>query len=155
MHGRGLHFAISPAQADALVDAAPAARRAMLDELEDAWAVDDAVESDDTWDVIHRCLSGEDPPYPLDHVVLGPRRLDVDACAISLVHPDEVVAAAAALEFATPEWMTARYQRVAPTAIAELAYTLANLDDIRALFRRAAARGAAIVFTVETDGQKS
>ncbi len=161
MSGRGVHFAITAEQAQVLLAATDdAARRAIIDELEDAWDADNAAESDDTWGVMHRCLTdgqlgrgnGE---FPLNHAVMGPRQLHAgDECVISLVLPEEVVEVAHALELATAVWMTARYDHYVPAdhpdrGPGDLAYLLTNLDDVRDLYRKAAVRGRAVVFTVE------
>jgi hypothetical protein len=162
MGGRGVHFAITVEQADALVAAdSDDALMALIDELEEAWDADNTAESDKAWDAIHRCLTdgqlgAGNGEYPLSHCILGPRQLHRGShYLVSLVLPHEVVDVAHALELATPEWMTTRYERIVPKDYApeygpeDLAYTLANLDDVRALFRKAAVRKRAVVFTAD------
>lgn len=162
MSCRGVHFAITPEQAAALAGAPnDEVLRAMIDELEELWDVDNVAETDKAWDAIHRCLTdGQlghgNGAFPLSHCILGPRQLHRgDDYLVSLVLPDEVAEVARALELATPDWMSARYDRVVPADYApeygpeDRAYTLANLEDVRALYRKAAARGRAVVFTVD------
>src|SRR5438105_1826129 len=77
MSARGVHFAVTSAQAKRLL-AAKSDRKLMelVEEIEEAWEEPFVVETDKAWDAIHRCLtdgsllyvSGE---YPLNRCICG------------------------------------------------------------------------------------
>jgi hypothetical protein len=111
---RGVHFAITVEQADALLAAeGDDALMKLVEAIEQAWDKDNLAESDKAWDAMHRCLAdGQldhgNGTYPLNHCVLGPRQL----------HEGDD-------------------------------YTCSNFEDVKELFRKAAASGRAVIFTVD------
>jgi hypothetical protein len=159
---RGVFFAITPAQAAALEAAEDDDDlMGLIEEIEEAWEGESVAECDKAWDAMHRSLTdGQleygNGPYPLSHCVLGPNQLhEGDDYIVSLVSPDQVVEVSAALQAITAEWFRERYRSVVPADYApeygddDMAYTWEWFQDVRELYARAAARGRAIVFTVD------
>jgi hypothetical protein len=135
---------------------------ALIDEVEAAWEVPFVVESDKAWDAIHRCLtdgsllfvSGE---YPLNHCICGGRQLHrgPDYTA-SFVSARQVKDVAAALDKVTKQWMRKRYSLIDPEDYCEVelgeedfGYTWENFLGVRRLYKKAAATGRAVIFTVD------
>ena len=159
---RGVHFAITEEQAEALLAArGDEELMNLVESIEEAWDAADLAESDKAWDAMHRCLTDGalgrgNGTYPLSHCVLGPRQLhEVDDYIVSLVLPDEVRDVAKALRIVTPEWFGNRYSTVLPRDYApeygqeDLEYTWSHLEDVKRLFEKAGEAGRAIVFTVD------
>jgi len=159
---RGVHFAITAAQADALAAAVgDAAVMALVEDIEEAWDAEHLAESDKAWDAMHRCLTDGDLAYgngsfPLSHCVLGPRQLhEGDDYIVSLVTPDEVKEVAAALASITADWFRDRYLNLLPKDYApeygpdDMEYTWQDLQEVREFYQKAAASGRAVVFTVD------
>jgi hypothetical protein len=159
---RGVHFSITVEQADGLLAAdGDDALMELIEAIEEAWDKDNLVECDKAWDAMHRCLTdGQleygNGSYPLNHCVLGPRQLhEGDDYIVSLVSPEEVRDVAKALEPVTAEWFGERYSTVLPKDYApeygqeDLDYTWSNFEDVKQFFRKAAASGRAVIFTVD------
>jgi len=163
MSSRGVHFAVTPAQARQLL-AAKSDRKVMelVEEMEEAWEEPFVVETDKAWDAIHRCLtdgsllyvSGE---YPLNHCVCGGRQLFRGRdYTVSFVSAAQVKDVAAALARITRAWMRKRYDLIDPEDYDEVemgdedfGYTWENFLDVRRFYKRAAAAGRAVIFTVD------
>jgi hypothetical protein len=163
MSARGVHFAVTQAQARALL-AAKSDRRLMslIDQIEQAWEKPFVVESDKAWDAIHRCLtdgtllyvSGE---YPLNHCICGGRQLHRGSgYTVSFVSARQVKDIAVALDKVTKPWMRRRYALLDPDDYNEvemgeedLRYTWENFLAVRRFYRKAAEAGRAVVFTVD------
>jgi len=158
----GVHFAITHEQANRLLAAdGDEALMVLIEEIEKTWDADNLAESDKAWDAMHRCLTDGrleygNGPYPWSYCVLGPRQLhEGDGYIVSLVSPEEVKAVAESLESITAEWFRDRYARVVPKDYApeygseDLEYTWSWFQNVRELYRKAAARGRAVIFTVE------
>jgi Domain of unknown function (DUF1877) len=163
MSARGVHFAVTPAQARALL-AAKSDRKlmALIEEIEEAWEVPFVVESDKAWDAIHRCLtdgsllyvSGE---YPLNLCICGGRQLHRGrGYTASFVSVPQVKDVAEALDKVTKRWMRKRYLLIDPEEYNETQlgeedfnYTWENFLDIRRFYRKAAEAGRAVIFTVD------
>jgi hypothetical protein len=163
MSARGVHFAVAPAQARALL-AAKSDRKlmALIEEIEEAWEVPFVVESDKAWDAIHRCLtdgsllyvSGE---YPLNLCICGGRQLHRGrGYTASFVSVPQVKDVAEALDKVTKRWMRKRYLLIDPEEYNETQlgeedfnYTWENFLDIRRFYRKAAEAGRAVIFTVD------
>jgi hypothetical protein len=163
MSSLGVHFAVTAAQARALVAAkSDRALLALVEQLEEAWEKPFVVESDKAWDAIHRCLtdgsllyvSGE---YPLNLCICGGRQLYRGrAYTVSLVSARQVPDVAAALGKITKAWMRRRYFRLDSEEYNEVeigdedfSYTWEGFLDVRRFYRRAAAAGRAVIFTVD------
>jgi hypothetical protein len=161
MASRGVHFAITPEQMKELLEAdEDGSIQEIIEEIEEAGDEDNLAECDKAWDAMHRVLTdGQlefgDPDQPLSLCVLGPRQLhEDDDHIVSLVLPQEVPAVVKALDGVTEEWFRQQYETIVPKDYApeygpeDLAYTWSNFEDVRALFRKAAQRKRAVVFTV-------
>src|SRR5262245_17772807 len=121
MPGRGVHFAVTPAQAKELL-AAKSDRKllGLIDAIEEAWERPFLVESDKAWDAIHRCLTDGSllyvsGVYPLNHCICGGRQLVRGRdYTVSFVSAPQVKDVAAALEKITRRWMRKRYDQLDP-----------------------------------------
>jgi hypothetical protein len=163
MSARGVHFAVTPAQAKKLL-AAKTDRKLMelVDEIEESWQKPFVVETDKAWDAIHRCLtdgsllyvSGE---YPLNHCICGGRQLFRGRdYTVSFVSAPEVKDVAVAIAKITRAWMRKRYDQIDPEDYAEVemgdedfGYTWQNFLDVRRFYKKAAEAGRAVIFTVD------
>jgi hypothetical protein len=73
----GVHFALTAEEEARLVDTPDASEEhfiAVLNEIEERWAREWLVETDQAWDAIHRCLTDGTLNYgyePLDKCILG------------------------------------------------------------------------------------
>lgn len=159
---RGVHFAITPATAEALCRAEDDDELMdMIDSLEAHWDKAHLAESDKAWDAMHRALTngelefgGGDPP--LHHCVLGPRQLHRgDDYIVCVALPDEVRAAAEALAGIDRAAFEKRYADRVPRDYApeygdvDRDYTTGYFLAVRELFLNAAREGRAVVFTVD------
>jgi hypothetical protein len=163
MSARGVHFAVTKAQARALLAAkSDRALMSLIDQIEQTWEKPFVVESDKAWDAIHRCLtdgtllyvSGE---YPLNHCICGGRQLIHGGdSTVSYVSARQVKDLVAALDKVTKTWMWRRYALLDPDDYDEVEmgeedfrYTWENFLDVRRFYRKAAKAGRAVVFTVD------
>jgi len=163
MSARAVHFAVTTAQAKALL-AARSDRKlmALVEAIEEAWEEPFVAETDKAWDAIHRCLtdgsllyvSGE---YPLNHCICGGRQLHRgQGYTVSFVSARQVKDVAAALAKVTRTWMRKRYDQIDPGEYDEVemgeedfAYTWENMLGLRRFYKKAATAGRAVVFTVD------
>lgn len=163
MTSRGVHFAVTTAHQRAILGA-KSDRKVLevIEAIEEAWEEPFVCETDKAWDAIHRCLtdgtllyvSGE---YPLNHVICGGRQL----CrgrdyTVSYVSASQVKDVAKALPKVTKRWMRQRYDKLDPEEYDEVEigdedfdYTWENFLDLRQFFKKAAAAGRAVIFTVD------
>ena len=163
MAGRGVHFAVNPAQEKRLL-ATKSDRKLMglVGEIEEAWEQPFVCETDKAWDAIHRCLtdgsllyvSGE---YPLNHCICGGRQLYRGrGYTISYVSAAQVKDVASALAKITKSWMRERYDQLDPEEYDEVEMgdedfkcTWENLVDLRQFYKTAAEADRAVIFTVD------
>jgi hypothetical protein len=163
MSARGVHFAVTRAQAKELL-AARSDRKLMglIEAIEEAWDEPFVVESDKAWDAIHRCLtdgsllyvSGE---YPLNHCICGGRQLFRGRdYTVSFVSAPQVKDVAAALAKVTKAWMRKRYDQIDLEEYDEVEmgdedfnYTWESFLDVRRFYKKAAGAGRAVIFTVD------
>lgn len=162
MGSRGVFFALDEDEVAALLAAEDDDARAdVLGDVEEAWDADWLAECDKSWDAMHRALGdgtlvpveGEDV---LGQVVLGAGSLMDDEDAwVSLVPAADVPAIARALDALDEATFAARYRSRVPPDYApefgdeDLAYTWSWLQQVRDLYRKAAQRQRAVVFTVD------
>jgi Domain of unknown function (DUF1877) len=164
MSARGVHFAVTPAQARTLV-AAKSDRKLMtlVGQIEEAWEEPFVVESDKAWDAIHRCLTDGSllyvsGAYPLNLCICGGRQLHRGQdYTVAFVSARQVTDVAEALNKVTKAWMRRRYSLIDPEEYDEVemgeedfGYTWENFLDIRRLYRKAAEAGRAVIFTVDS-----
>ena len=163
MAARGVHFGLTADQAaDLLAATDDEALMEVIEEIESAWDKDWLAESDKAWDAIHRCLTdgslagGAGQP-PLNLVIRGGRQLHEDEdYTVAYVTPEQVRDVAAALEPVDEAWLNARYfSLLKPDTYdgdigeEDFGYTWSWFQGVAALFRKAAADGRAVIFTVD------
>ncbi len=161
MTTRGVHFAITTAQAERLLAARDEETVVEIveEEIEEEWEA--AYETDKAWDALHRCLSNGtlDPAAgepPLNRVFFGGRMLtEGDDYVVVLATPAEVQTLAAALANVTEAWLRARYFDVPfpdypdPKSEEDWAYTYSHFQGLPAFYARAAREGRHVIFTVD------
>lgn len=161
MAGRGVFFAVTAEQADALLAAGgDEAVMEQVEAIEQGWDTDNLAECDKAWDALHRALTDGrleygNGSYPLSHCVLGPRQLHRgDDYIVSFVSARQAAEVAAALDALTEPWFEERYRTVVPRDYApeygeeDLRYTWDWFQAVRELYGKAARRGRAVIFTV-------
>jgi Domain of unknown function (DUF1877) len=163
MTARGVHFAIPSDQlASVLAASNDRALIEVIERIEEAWDKEYLAESDKAWDAIHRCLtdgsllfdSGE---YPLNHVICGGRQLHRgEEFIVSLVTAEQVKDVSAAIDPLTEHWMREQYfSMLKPDSYdgkigeEDFGYTWTWFEHVRDLYRKAAASGRAVIFTVD------
>jgi hypothetical protein len=158
----GVHFALAGEDTQRLLAAGDsAAVLAVVEEVEEKWDEGWLVQSDKSWDALHRCLSNgtiyyDEGEYPLNRTVLGGKHLyDGDDYVVSYVAPNEVKDVAAALAPLTRQDLQARYDAIdpddydGPYGPEDFQYTWDHFVAVRDLYKKAAAEGRAVVFTVD------
>ena len=155
MAGRGVFFAVSSDQERRLLGGGDVVE--CVEDIEEEWDRDWLVEMDGAWDAIHRCLN-VDPldEWPLRQAVISERQLhDGDDYVVSYLDAAHVAAAASLLDGLDDLDMTDRYYQIdkhgyeRPLDADDLGYTLENFRDMKDFFRKAAAAGRAVIFTVD------
>ena len=163
MAGRGVHFAITPVELEALLAAQNDAElMKLIDAIEAAWNEEYLAQSDKAWNAIHRCLTDgsllyDGGTYPLNHIICGGRALHKgDDYTISLVTPDQVQEVVAALAPSSEAWLRKRYfSLIKPEDYdgnhgeVDFEYTWEWFQGVRDLFQKAATEKRAIIFTVD------
>lgn len=162
----GVHFALT--EKDVVALRANVDMRARLDflqkEIEEVMMNEPATyaaESANAWDAIHRVLSDgylswDGGSYPLNHTVLGGECLYVyDDYIMSLKTPNQVLQIASALDKVSEAWFREQYFAIpAEDYSAELTeddfnYTWEWFENVRRLYRRAAAEERYVLFTAD------
>ncbi|MBL4771373.1 MAG: YfbM family protein [Planctomycetes bacterium] len=157
---RGVHFALTPADTDALLSAADDDQvlGVIQEDVEERWEVEGLFESDKAWDAIHRCLTDGSLAADgsiLGKCILGGRQLHKGSNHIvCFLDSSETRAVAEALKPIEEVWMRRRYDALAsteydgPMGDEDFEYTWEYFDGLREFFRRAALDGRPVVFTV-------
>ena len=162
----GVHFALSPADRERVLDARDqAALKALVQEdIEERYLGDEpgwAYQTDKAWDAIHRCLTDGtlDPDsgsHPLNLCVLGGTHLySKDDYIICFVEPGEAREIAVALKGVTKDALRANYYRIDPSDYGlplseeDFEYTWAYFEGLRVFFEKAAGDGRAVLFTAD------
>jgi uncharacterized protein DUF1877 len=163
MAARGVHFAITSDQLGSVLAASSDQDlMGVIERIEEAWDKEYLAESDKAWEAIHRCLTDgsllyESGEYPLNHVICGGRQLHRgDDYTVSLVAPEQVKDVSAAIDPLTEQWMRERYfSMLKPDSYGgeigeeDFGYTWTWFENVRDLYRKAAAGGRAVIFTVD------
>lgn len=162
MTSLGVLFALTAEQDERILEAVDDTEvLELVEEIEERWDQPWLVELDKAWDALHRCLSdgalsSEGGEYPLAAAILGGEwRYDGDDYIVCYVSADEVRDVAEALGVVDDHWLRERYARLdfpdyqGVKSEDDLDYTAASLADLQDFYRRAAAAGRSVVFTVD------
>jgi|SRR5664279_4324364 len=162
----GVHLALSMEEANYLLSCEDEHERLeyVTEELEERYLADPgtyAAQSDKAWDGMHRALSDglltyDGGEYPLNHVVLAGKVLySQDDYIMSLKTPEQVSVIASALETLTEEDFRHRYDAIDAKKYddeigdEDFQYTWGWLQEVRRLYRTAAAEGRHVLFTAD------
>ncbi len=161
MAGRGVHFALNNAQAQAVL----AVRNddeleSIIELIEQEWNEEYLAESDKAWNAIHRCLTDgrllyESGQYPLNHCICGGQQLySGEDCTICFVAAVQVKDVATALSQITELWLRERYFAISQSDYGTLSdgdfeYTWKWFQKVRQLYEKAAIEDRAVIFTVD------
>jgi len=119
-----------------------------------------AIETDKSWDAIHRCFAGgrlesKSRNYPLDHIILcGESLYSGSDYIISLKTPAQVKDIAASITAVEEKGMQAVYRRIDPAEYdcisdEDWQYTWEWFQPLVNFYQRAAAAGRYVLFTVD------
>jgi len=160
---RGFHFATTSDQLTSVLAASNDDElMQIIERIEEAWDKEYLAESDKAWDAIHRCLTDgtllyDNGEYPLNHVICGGRQLHRgEDYIVSLVTREQVADVSRAIDPLTEDWMRERYfSLLKPDSYdgeigdVDFGYTWTWFENVRDLYRTAAASGRAVIFTVD------
>ncbi len=160
---RGVFFALTASQDEALVATRDDAEvLEFVAEVESAWDWDWLCEADKAWDAMHRCLGdgtlrlGRNGGGPLELAVLGGgHHYEGEEYLVAHVVAAEVGAVAESLAAVEESWLRTRYDAIDPDDYQgvlddeDFEYTWRYLQDLRDFYKRAAADGRSVVFTVD------
>jgi hypothetical protein len=162
MPARGVLFAIEADDAERLLEAGDDDEvMGVIEEVEENWDEANLAETDKAWDAIHRALTNgllewSNGGYPLNHVILGGRRLyQGDDYVAVLKTPEQVRDVAAAVRSIDDAGMAALYDRNVPHDYdpnhgdEDRTYTVDWFAGVRELFVSAADSGRWVLFTVD------
>ena len=158
----GVHYALAEDDVRRLLAAGDNdAILGVIGGIEEAWDEAWLAQSDKCWDGLHRSLSNgtiyyDEGEYPLNRAVLGGKHLyEGDDYIVSYVAPNEVKDVAAALAAMTEKDLRARYDKIdpddydGPHGDEDFQATWGAFQDVRDLYKKAAAAGRAVVFTAD------
>ncbi|MBX3426487.1 MAG: YfbM family protein [Pirellulales bacterium] len=162
----GVHFAITAAEAESLVSLPTDEERLeyVQEQLEERYFSESrelVAESDKAWDAMHRALADgeltwDGGTYPLNHAVLaGTLLYSGSDYIITLKSPGQVKDIAAALQGLTEPIFRQRYESIDGQSYdgelgdEDFEYTWHWLQEVRALYVRAAAEDRHVLFTAD------
>jgi hypothetical protein len=166
----GVHFAISEQEMEQFfgLSGKPEALWDLMHRIEEKRDQENLQETGIAWDVIHRCLTGDNTPasvniscgaYPLKKCVLGgihifpPNEAGDWDYLMCLVRPTEVRDVSTALVPLDKEWLRRRYFGLDWEAIGyefgedDFAYHWNTFEQLKTFFEKAAKNGRAVLFT--------
>jgi hypothetical protein len=162
MAGLGVHFSLGDEETRRLLALeSDLAVMAFVEEIETAAAPGASFASDNAWDALHRSLSNgtiyyDEGEYPLNRAVLGGKHLhDADDYVVAYVAPNEVKDVAAALATLTEKDLRTRYDAIDPDDYdgkhggEDFQVVLEKFRGLRDFYKKAAAEGRAVIFTVD------
>lgn len=165
MAARGVHFALTAEEIDQLLALTTDSERLVhvRDQIEESFfdeRPDDLVETDKTWDAIHRCLTDGtlrvDSAQPLGVVILGGKSLySGDDYIMTLKDPGQVRAAAPLLAAVTERRFRATYEQIDQASYGgqlsddDFEGTWDGFVELREFWERAAELGRNVLFTVD------
>jgi hypothetical protein len=155
----GVHYALSKEQADVLCELADDEElRAFFEEPAERWDRKWSLYGDKFWDGLHRCLTNGSLYHgdtPLHAVILGPDSWhEGEEYLINPLEPATVLRVVEAMRGIDRAWLRARYDTLDQH---DCDWQLGDRDfachwlyfkRVRAFFKRAAAQGRWVVFTV-------
>ncbi|WP_433220890.1 YfbM family protein [Dactylosporangium sp. CS-047395] len=156
-------FALTESRDEALVATRDDVEvRAFVADVEGAWDEDWLCEVDKAWDAMHRCLTdgtlrlGRHGGGPLELAVLGGgQHYEGGEYIVAHILADQVPAVAEALDSVDEAWLRERYDLIDPDDYQgaledeDFEYTWHYLQDVRNFYKRAAAVGRSVIFTVD------
>lgn len=158
----GIHFALSAEEAAPLLAADENdAVLTFIESLEEKWDEAWLSQTDRFWDPLHRCLSNgtvfyDEGEYPLNRAILGGKHLyDGDDYVVAYIAPNEVKDVSAALAPLTEQDLRKRYDAIDPDDYdgehgeKDFKETWDQFLVLREFYKKAAAAGRAVVFTVD------
>ncbi|MGQ0543367.1 MAG: YfbM family protein [Blastocatellia bacterium] len=162
----GVHFALSDEDVATIraIENEQERLAYLQEEIEERYLAEPgtyAAESDKAWDAMHRALADgqltlDGGTYPLNHAVLAGELLYTDNDYImSLKSPAQVKDIATELEKITEESFQARYLAISPSEYGmelsddDFLYTWEWFENVRQLYRRAAAEKLHVLFTAD------
>jgi Domain of unknown function (DUF1877) len=160
---RGVLFALTQSQDEALAATRGDAEvRAFVHDVERQWDGDWLCQVDKAWDAMHRCLGdgtlwlGRRGGGPLELAVLGGgQHYEGTEYIVAHVLADQVPAVAEALVGVEESWLRERYDLIDPEDYQgvledeDFEYTWSYLQEVRDFYKRAAAAGRSVIFTVD------
>jgi hypothetical protein len=160
---RGVLFAITDEDRDMLAGLTDEDERVdyVGEVIEERWEKAFVAETDKAWDAMHRCLTDgslgfDNGTFPLNRCILGGELLTSgEDYLIILTDAQEVPAVSVALDGVTRDWFGEAYGRIDRDSYGpeygpdDLEYTWGWFQGVRDLWRRAAADGRSVVFTVD------
>jgi hypothetical protein len=161
MANRGVHFALTNSQTQALLAAQNDDELiSIIEEIEDEWNEEYLAQSDKAWDAIHRCLTDgsllyESGQYPLSHCICGGQQLHSgEDYTVSFVSATQVKDVEVALSQIIEHWMREQYFNIPQNEYGMLSdddfqYTWTWFQEVRQLFKKASINGRAVIFTVD------
>ncbi|HZE97608.1 MAG TPA: YfbM family protein [Planctomycetota bacterium] len=158
----GVHFALVDTEAQRLLAAAGSdAVLTIIEELEEKWDEPWLFQTDKAWDALHRSLSNgtlyyDEGEYPLNRAILGGKHLyGGDDYVVAYVEPKEVKDVAAAMAAISEQELNSRYDAIDPDEYEgehggkDFEFAWGTFLNLREFFRKAAADGRSVVFTVD------
>ena len=158
----GVLFALTEADAQRLLAAGDNdAVMTIIEEIEEKWDEAWLVQTDKAWDALHRSLSNgtifyDEGEYPLNRTLLGGKHLyDSEDYVVAYVAPQEVKDVAAALSPLTEKDLRTRYDAIdvddynGVHGEEDFKDTWGHFLALREFYKKAAAEGRSVVFTVD------
>jgi hypothetical protein len=158
----GVLFALTDADAQRLLAAeGPDAVMTIVEDIEEKWDEAWLAQTDKSWDAIHRSLSNgtrfhDEGEYPLNRAILGGKLLySGEDYVVAYVAPNEVKDVAAALLPITEQDLRKRYDAIdaddydGEHGDEDFKFTWTNFLAVREFYKKAAAGGRSVVFTVD------
>lgn len=158
----GVLFALTDADTQRLLAAGGSdAVMTIVEEIEEKWDEASLFQTDKAWDALHRCLSNgtlfhDEGEYPLNRTILGGKHLyDGEDYVVAYVAPNEVKDVAAALAPLTEKELRTRYDAMdaddynGEHGEEDFKYIWGQFLGVREFYKKAAAEGRSVVFTVD------
>jgi hypothetical protein len=158
---RGVHFALSAAQARRLTETLELGDvnlLAFVEEVEREWNREWLLETDKSWDAIHRCLTDGQLHWgdtPFHKCILGTHNFHAgDDYLVNYLAPNEVKEVAGVIKSIDRYWLRCKYDAIDTETYGDLSdddfeYTWGSFPHLRDFFQKAATADRAMIFTVD------